>query len=50
MKKGFELSTIHGMIRKLMAPLDTYLPYHFTIRFYIRAPIICIRVKFGRTE
>ena len=47
MKKGFELSTIHGMIRKLMAPLDTY---YFTIRFYIRAPIICKRVKFDRTE
>ena len=25
MKKGFELSTIHGMIRWLKAPLDTYM-------------------------
>ena len=49
-KKGFELSTIHGMIRKFKAPLDTYVPYHFTLRFYIRAPIICIRIKFDRTE
>ena len=50
MKKGFELSTIHGMIRKLKAPLDTYMPYHFILRFYIRVPIKCIRVKFDRIE
>ena len=37
---------IHDMIRKLKAPLDTYIPYHFTLRFYMRVPIICIRVKF----
>ena len=49
-KKGFELSTIHGMIRTFKAPLDTYIPYHFTLRFYMRVPIICIRVKFDRTE
>ena len=49
-KKGFELSTIHGMIRKLKAPLDTYMPYHFILRFYIRVPIKRIRVKFDRTE
>ena len=49
-KKGFELSTIHGMIRKLKAPLDTYIPYHFTLRFYMRASIICIRVKYDGTE
>ena len=41
---------IHDMIRKLKAPLDTYIPYHFTLRFYMRAPIICIPVKFDRTE
>ena len=41
---------IHDMIRKLKAPLDTYIPYHFTLRFYMRVPIICIRVKFDRTE
>ena len=41
---------IHDMIRKLKAPLDTYIPYHFTLRSYVRAPIICIRVKFDRTE
>ena len=50
LKKGFELSMIHDMIRKLKAPLDTYIPYHFTLRFYMRVPIICIRVKFDRTE
>ena len=50
LKKGFELSMIHDMIRKLKAPLDTYIPYHFTLRFYVRASIICIRVKFDRTE
>ena len=41
-EKGFELSAIHGMIGKLKAPLDTYMPYHFTLRFYIRAPIIYV--------
>ena len=41
---------IHDMIRKLKAPLDTYIPYHFTLRSYVRAPDICIRVKFDRTE
>ena len=41
---------IHDMIRKLKAPLDTYIPYHFTLRSYVRAPVICIRVKFDRTE
>ena len=50
LKKGFELSMTHGMIRKLKAPLDTYIPYHFTLRFYMKAPIICIPVKFDRTE
>ena len=41
---------IHDMNRKLKAPLDTYIPYHFTLRSYVRAPVICIRVKFDRTE
>ena len=50
LKKGFELSMTHGMIRKLKALLDTYIPYHFTLRFYMKAPIICIPVKFDRTE
>ena len=31
---------IHDMIRKLKAPLDTYIPYHFTLRSYVRALVI----------